>query len=80
MSELEAPLEAKNWNFGKTLLWGLHVSKPGILLKMLFIWEFENPLFLKKAITESGFSAVSKRTRSEALRAVSGEKAQLLMR
>jgi hypothetical protein len=31
MSELEAPLESKNWNFGKTLLEGSQESNHGAL-------------------------------------------------
>ena len=56
------------------------MSTSGTLVTMLFIWDLVNPLFVKKAITESGFRGVLKRTRLEAFRADSGEKLKLLMR
>lgn len=80
MSEPEAPLERKNSNFGKILLWGSHVRTLGALLIMLIIWVLEKLWLLNKAMIESGFSGVLNWVNLEILRAVSTEKPQVLTR
>lgn len=80
MSEGEAPLERKNWNFGRIKLWVSEERSHGSLMKMLRMLESEKPWFLKKVKTELGFSGELKRSRFDALRAVSRGKPMVLMR
>jgi glutaredoxin 2 len=63
-------------------LWGSDESNQGSFLMILRMFECENSWFLKKEITELGFSRVLKRTclLLKALRADSYEKPKLLMR
>jgi hypothetical protein len=44
------------------------------------IWSLEKPWVLKKAITESGLLGVLKRISFDALRALLGDKPQVLVR
>jgi hypothetical protein len=80
MSDVEAPLEDKNWNFGKMVLMGSNVKSIGALWMMDCIWSLEKQWVLKKAITESGFLGVLKWNRFDALRAFCGDKPQVLVR
>jgi hypothetical protein len=58
MSDLEAPLDSKNSNFGNTLLEGLQESNSGSFGIISQSWESEKPWFLKKLRTLLGFWVV----------------------
>jgi len=79
-SVLEMPLDSKNSSLGKRVFSGLYTRTWGTFLMRFEAWVLVKPWLQKNAITESGFSGVSKLIFFDAVTAFSGGNPHEFMR